>query len=123
LKHSPLITYLSIKKQMLWQLDNDQAAGETRAHNVKASAILSVPSEGMKIMMIMDAKKILMMKIMMKMISLAEDTDRKKTTTKTTATTIMTMKILIAEEDMKTGAEIGKVANNKAGAPVRDLAA
>jgi len=103
---------------MLWQQDNDRAANETMAHNVRASVTLNVLNRGMKIMMIMDAMKILMTKIMMKMINVykAEEDRKKKIMMMTTMTMMM---IMDNKEIMATSRNVG---NNRAVAPDRDLA-
>src|SRR4026207_459503 len=102
---------------MLWQQDNDRAANETMAHNVRASVTLNVPNKGMKIMMIMDAMKILMTKIMMKMINVYKaEEDRKKIMMMTTMTMMM---IMDNKEIMAASRDVG---NNRAVAPARDLA-
>lgn len=48
---------------MLWQQDNDQAASETLAHNVRASAIHNADSGDKRITMTMDNRRILTTKI------------------------------------------------------------
>src|SRR5688572_7933310 len=110
---------------MLWQLDNDQAAKETMAHNVRASAILSVTGRDARITMTMDEKKILTTKIMMKMAGVCE-ADPGRTIMMKTLMTMITMEMTSnqAEAMMMTSEEIMAVRTRvNAGTPARVLAA
>ena len=113
------ITYLSIKKQMLWQLDNDRAANETRVHNVKASATLNVLNKGTKIMMIMGGRKISMTRIMMKMI----DACRAGQARKKIITMILTISMRTTDNKVITAANTRAADNKQDAVPARDLAA
>jgi hypothetical protein len=133
LKSKKSITYFSIKKLMIWQQDNDQAAKETVAHNAKASDIHSVPSKGMRTMMTTGAMKILMMKIMTTMTAVCKaDHGRNQVMTRITTKimamiitmmTIMTYKVvtMITNKEIME-AKIRAGGGNKEGVPARVLA-